>query len=259
MGSHAHLQGIFLTQGSNLHLLHYRQFLYCWATREALCILITQYNFTVWKSRTSNQGNRNLANKKKWNQRWSWYLRIFKLHISSLLIKPPVSPPSSSVSADNYALHWDKQSEENIYKLPLPNLHTYQHPYPYTLTTIPSLTTIIQVYALTRNNIIPCSLDPIPSHLLKSTAPTILSSPFKLSIFLLYWNIPISKQIYSSIYQLKTNCPQPTSSNYSSKTPWMSYLNSLSLIPGLPFTLNHPLSNRDTNTALFKSLKISVL
>ena len=29
------LQGVFLTQGSNLHLLHCRQILYCWATREA--------------------------------------------------------------------------------------------------------------------------------------------------------------------------------------------------------------------------------
>ena len=37
-GCHAFLQGIFLTQGSNphfLYLLHYRQILYCWATREA--------------------------------------------------------------------------------------------------------------------------------------------------------------------------------------------------------------------------------
>ena len=29
MGSHARLQGIFLTQGSNVGLLHYRQILYC--------------------------------------------------------------------------------------------------------------------------------------------------------------------------------------------------------------------------------------
>ena len=31
---HAHLQGIFLTQGSNLSLLHSRWILDCWATRE---------------------------------------------------------------------------------------------------------------------------------------------------------------------------------------------------------------------------------
>ena len=31
---HAHLQGIFLTQGSNVHLLHCRQILYHWATEE---------------------------------------------------------------------------------------------------------------------------------------------------------------------------------------------------------------------------------
>ena len=42
VGCHSLLQGIFLTQGSNphllhpLHLLHCRQILYCWATREAL-------------------------------------------------------------------------------------------------------------------------------------------------------------------------------------------------------------------------------
>ena len=35
MGSSMLLQGIFLTQGSNLHLLHCRQILYYWATREA--------------------------------------------------------------------------------------------------------------------------------------------------------------------------------------------------------------------------------
>ena len=78
--------GIFLTQGSNLHLLHYRQFLDRWATGEAPYVFITQYNFAVWKSKTSNQGDRNLANKKKWNQHWSWYLHIFKLCISDLLL-----------------------------------------------------------------------------------------------------------------------------------------------------------------------------
>ena len=34
-GSHFLLQGIFPTQGSNPHLLHYRWILYHWATREA--------------------------------------------------------------------------------------------------------------------------------------------------------------------------------------------------------------------------------
>ena len=34
VGSHALLQGIFLTQGSNPHLLHCRKILYCWATGE---------------------------------------------------------------------------------------------------------------------------------------------------------------------------------------------------------------------------------
>ena len=36
----AHLQGIFLTQGLNLHLLHCRQILHHWATQEA-CLLHT--------------------------------------------------------------------------------------------------------------------------------------------------------------------------------------------------------------------------
>ena len=35
VGCHFLLQGIFPSQGSNLHLLHYRQILYSWATREA--------------------------------------------------------------------------------------------------------------------------------------------------------------------------------------------------------------------------------
>ena len=34
MGSHFLLQGIFLIQGSNLYLLHWRWILYCWATWE---------------------------------------------------------------------------------------------------------------------------------------------------------------------------------------------------------------------------------
>ena len=41
VGYHAPLQGIFLTQGLNLHLLHCRKILYCWATGEAAVILIT--------------------------------------------------------------------------------------------------------------------------------------------------------------------------------------------------------------------------
>ena len=35
VGCHFLLQGIFQTQGSNPSLLHYRQILYCWATKEA--------------------------------------------------------------------------------------------------------------------------------------------------------------------------------------------------------------------------------
>ena len=35
VSSHSLLQGIFPTQGSNLALLHYRQILHHWATREA--------------------------------------------------------------------------------------------------------------------------------------------------------------------------------------------------------------------------------
>ena len=45
VGCHALLQGIFLTRGSNPHLLwllHCRQILYCWATREALSHRVVQ-------------------------------------------------------------------------------------------------------------------------------------------------------------------------------------------------------------------------
>ena len=47
VGCHFLLQGIFSTQGVNPHLLyflHYRQILYCWATREAK---IAMYRFSI--------------------------------------------------------------------------------------------------------------------------------------------------------------------------------------------------------------------
>ena len=40
VGCHFLQQEIFLIQGSNTHLLHYRQILYHWATRDAPCIYI---------------------------------------------------------------------------------------------------------------------------------------------------------------------------------------------------------------------------
>ena len=46
VGCRALLQGIFPTQGSNLYLLqllHYRQILYHWATREALYVCVLAY------------------------------------------------------------------------------------------------------------------------------------------------------------------------------------------------------------------------
>ena len=43
VGCHALLQGIFPTQGLNSHLLHCRQILYCWATREALILYLGSY------------------------------------------------------------------------------------------------------------------------------------------------------------------------------------------------------------------------
>ena len=45
VGCHFLLQGIFPTQGSNLHLLHCRQIIYCWATREALLSLRFQLKY----------------------------------------------------------------------------------------------------------------------------------------------------------------------------------------------------------------------
>ena len=44
VGCHALLQGIFPTKGLNSHLLHCRQILYCWATREALIIYLGEGN-----------------------------------------------------------------------------------------------------------------------------------------------------------------------------------------------------------------------
>ena len=37
LSCHFFLQEIFLTQGSNLHLLHWQEILYCWATGENTC------------------------------------------------------------------------------------------------------------------------------------------------------------------------------------------------------------------------------
>ena len=51
VGSHVLLQGIFLIQGSNPGLLHCRQILYIWATREAIGdsqILHTDKPAAVW-------------------------------------------------------------------------------------------------------------------------------------------------------------------------------------------------------------------
>ena len=43
MGSHSVLQGIFLTQGSNLGLLHCRQILYHWAANEVCMWVVIRY------------------------------------------------------------------------------------------------------------------------------------------------------------------------------------------------------------------------
>ena len=45
VGCHLLLQGIFPTQGSNLHLLHCGQIIYRWATREALLSLRFQLKY----------------------------------------------------------------------------------------------------------------------------------------------------------------------------------------------------------------------
>ena len=44
VGSHAPLQGIFLTQGSNVHLLHWRQVLYQLSHQGAPVTVITLYD-----------------------------------------------------------------------------------------------------------------------------------------------------------------------------------------------------------------------
>ena len=48
VGCHFCLQGIFQTQRSNFCLLHCRQILYCWATREARFSARTQNKKTYW-------------------------------------------------------------------------------------------------------------------------------------------------------------------------------------------------------------------
>ena len=53
VGCHFLLQGIFQTQGSNLHLLHCRWILYHWATREALELWIIQSSKKIKALRSS--------------------------------------------------------------------------------------------------------------------------------------------------------------------------------------------------------------
>ena len=59
MGCHALLQGIFPTQGSNPGLLHCRQILYHWATREAHIEYKFKFKCWVgcWILRSKNQGD----------------------------------------------------------------------------------------------------------------------------------------------------------------------------------------------------------
>ena len=47
VGCHALLQGIFLIQRSNPHILHWRQILYYWATTETPSWFIDGHNFAV--------------------------------------------------------------------------------------------------------------------------------------------------------------------------------------------------------------------
>ena len=56
VGCHFLLQGIFPTQGSNPGLLHCRQILYCWVTREALSWLPRYFGFFIWPCRVSVWG-----------------------------------------------------------------------------------------------------------------------------------------------------------------------------------------------------------
>ena len=50
VGCHALLQGIFPTQGSNLHLLRCRQVLYLWDIREALVSMFERFKKKTWKA-----------------------------------------------------------------------------------------------------------------------------------------------------------------------------------------------------------------
>ena len=69
VGCHALLQGIFLTQGSNLHHLHlllYTQILYHWATGAVPCIIV----------RYLKSWNECILNFKSINTQKSFYLQI---------------------------------------------------------------------------------------------------------------------------------------------------------------------------------------
>ena len=75
VGCHFLLQGIFLTQGSNLGLLHGRWILYYLTTREALCFISCHLN-----------GERMVGKKRK-----SW--DSFGLHLAELGHEPDNSSP----------------------------------------------------------------------------------------------------------------------------------------------------------------------
>ena len=69
VGCHSLLQGIFLTQGSNLHLLLYRKILYHWATREA------QMQMVIIKKTINNKYGQGCAEKGTLVQCW-WACKL---------------------------------------------------------------------------------------------------------------------------------------------------------------------------------------
>lgn len=108
-----------------------------------------------------------------------------------------------------------KQLEENFHKLPPPHSCTYLQSMP--IHTAFSRYYAWAVYTLARTTLIPCSLDLILSTYSSTLLWQVFLPSFHQQCFPLYWITPISKQIYSNVFQLKTNPPLTRSSSYCRK------------------------------------------
>ena len=133
MGSHCFLYGSFLTQGSNLRLLHCRWILYRWAIGEALCcynnpkishnkgIFLLIMSSIDWQGSSvhpkplenSNQQKPHHWVRKGCDQNTHWFLQLKMSPITSLFITQEmahmVAPNFLEVESTNLLCPWNTE------------------------------------------------------------------------------------------------------------------------------------------------------